>query len=384
MYLNDNYTNDNGKKDGLSCQKQHIHAIKERLSFVRKLYDESHNTRVTDYALNKYINTKTSLYCTIPTIKKMFTPEVDVENEAISINITLIIELCHFFKVDSGYILALPEENINFVRPPKYGIKQIPLEDSGYLGHFNCYRLSTSSASGDISSSTKNDTLRENDHINHSTLDIDFSDGMVNATMITHNMTEYVDGQLITKDLELSGTPILYLKSNNIHIDLTSKDGEIYTLFFDYQPFDSGIMYYREAILLSSTKGTRSLPLVSKMIITRNPIPESEYPKLRGLLSLNVNTVIISEDKLKELSSEDELVKQFCEDFKTYFPIWKRNFCIIPENIVQNNHPNSTLSKLEIQKALLSMRNHSYSMAQIIVGDSYKASVIGKEIQMQQ
>lgn len=70
MYLNDNYTNDNGKKDGLSYQKQHIHAIKERLSFVRKLYDESHNTRVTDYALNKYINTKTSLYCTIPTIKK--------------------------------------------------------------------------------------------------------------------------------------------------------------------------------------------------------------------------------------------------------------------------------------------------------------------------
>jgi len=67
-----------------SLTRNNIFTLSKNASLLLESFMTNHTTtRVTDYALNKYINTKTSLYCTIPTIKKMFTPEVDVENEAI-------------------------------------------------------------------------------------------------------------------------------------------------------------------------------------------------------------------------------------------------------------------------------------------------------------
>lgn len=152
-------------------------------------------------------------------------------------------------------------------------------------------------------------------------------------------------------------------------------------MLFDYQPFDSGPMYYREAIILLSTKGTRYLPLLSKAIITRNEIPERYHDYLSGLLALNTNTIIISKEKVDELINKDSDIATFFDDFNQYKNIWARNFYVIPENIAQNINHHTKLSQLELQKIFLKLRNNSYSKSQVIVGDAYKASVIGKEIQ---
>ena len=96
----------------------------------------------------------------------------------------------------------------------------------------------------------------------------------------------------------------LYTKTNNVLLNLESEEGEFYTLLFDYQPFDSGPMYYREAIILLSTKGTRYLPLLSKAIITRNEVPQKNNEYLLGLLSLNTNFFNATIEDLQQMAKE--------------------------------------------------------------------------------
>ena len=280
-----------------------------------------------------------------------------------------------------NYVLALPEDNTQIPDPIYFGIKAQQLEDEGYMGDFHCYRLTATSASADISFSEAKDTLQTNNHISHSTLEIKPHNNHVIAKMITQNKTTLVDGSERIRYSTLTGEPILYTKTNNILLNLQSEEGEFYTMLFDYQPFDSGPMYYREAIILLSTKGTRYLPLLSKAIITRNEIPERYHDYLSGLLALNTNTIIISKEKVDELINKDSDIATFFDDFNQYKNIWARNFYVIPENIAQNINHHTKLSQLELQKIFLKLRNNSYSKSQVIVGDAYKASVIGKEIQ---
>ena len=373
---------DKTKNDGVLYQQKHIHNIKTRLKEGQENYLKQHGRdKISIYEIHAYIQKNTNAYATHPTLSQLLTPAIKIEDEATSINITLVVELCKFFNIDIGYVLALPEDETKLPTPTSYGAKIKQIDDAGYMGSFHCYRLATSHASDTITDSTVKDTLRENTKISHSTLKIESLNGQVVAKMVNTNVTTLKNGQQKTNVIELHGAPLLQTKSNNILLNLTSAEGECYTLFYDYQPFDSGPMYYREAIFLSSTKGTRSLPLLSKMIITRNEIPDNYNPLLRGLLSLNTNTIIISQDKLNELVKTNSCVAQFISDFAKYQDIWKRDFYIIPENIAENNNPNTKMNKIELKKVFLELRSHSYSLAQIIVGDAYKASVIGKEIQ---
>ena len=360
--------------------KTHINCIKKKLSEGKANYIKKNNLdSLTDYEICKRLNSDSEFACTIPTIKKLLTPSSneDLNNEASSINITLVVKLCKLFEIDLNYVLSLPENNAKIPDPAYFGIKAQQLEDKGYMGKFHCYRLTAASASTDISFSETKDTLQTNRNISHSTLEIMPHKNHVIAKMITHHKTDSERTQCST----LTGEPILYTKTNNILLNLQSEEGDFYTMLFDYQPFDGEEMYYREAIMLLSTKGTRYLPLLSKAIITRNEIPEKYHDYLLGLLALNTNTIIISKEKVDELINEDTDIATFFEDFNQYENIWARNFYVIPENIVQNINHHTNLNQLELQKIFLKLRTNSYSKSQIIVGDAYKASVIGEEIQ---
>ena len=364
--------------------KTHINCIKKKLLEGKSNFMKKHNLdTLSDYEICKRLNSDSKFACTIPTITKRLTPSfnTDLNDEASSINITLVVKLCKLFEIDLNYVLALPEDNTQIPDPIYFGIKAQQLEDEGYMGDFHCYRLTATSASADISFSEAKDTLQTNNHISHSTLEIKPHNNHVIAKMITQNKTTLVDGSERIRYSTLTGEPILYTKTNNILLNLQSEEGEFYTMLFDYQPFDSGPMYYREAIILLSTKGTRYLPLLSKAIITRNEIPERYHDYLSGLLALNTNTIIISKEKVDELINKDSDIATFFDDFNQYKNIWARNFYVIPENIAQNINHHTKLSQLELQKIFLKLRNNSYSKSQVIVGDAYKASVIGKEIQ---
>lgn len=366
---------------GKLYKKRHTRAIKEKLLTAKRNFEETnYNGQVISfYYIENYLNDNTDLYVTFVTVKNCLTLMPSIEEEPESLNTTIVIELCKYFNVDPAYILALPNDNSTPPTPAEYGLSVKQMDDPRYFGNFNCYRLSTSMASEKISDSEKKDTLRKNDNITWSELEIGKKGNNVIATMIVHTQGIDID-EKVERVTTFTGTPILYTKTNNILINLNSNDGQFYTLFFDYQDFSSGNMYYREAIFLSAATGTSHYPIVSKMIITRDKIDESGYKYLLGLLSFNEKTIIISKDKFDSMLGDKEIAR-FNNDFKNHLKLWKRDFLIIPENIVANENPHTDMSSLELKKVLLLLRNQSYSEAQIIVGDSYKSSVIGRDLQ---
>lgn len=201
--------------------------------------------------------------------------------------------------------------------------------------------------------------------------------GNVIAEMTIMNTS---DKQKTPHATKLTGMPIHLAKSNNIFINFVSEDGRYYTVMYDYQIFYNAPMYYREAVMLTSTTGDQALPLVSKMAIFRNPVPKEYHPYLLGLLSLNVQHVIISKDKFDSLAIENAEINKFAQEFSDYLALCNREFFVIPESFIGIN-PHSTMSPNELKKIFLLLRNNSYSLAQIEVGNDAKASVVAKEIQ---
>lgn len=168
--------------------KTHINCIKKKLLEGKSNFMKKHNLdTLSDYEICKRLNSDSKFACTIPTITKLLTPSFnkDLNDEASSINITLVVKLCKLFEIDLNYVLALPEDNTKIPDPVYFGIKAQQLEDEGYMGEFHCYRLTATSASADISFTETKDTLQTNKHISHSTLEITPHNNHVIAKMIT-------------------------------------------------------------------------------------------------------------------------------------------------------------------------------------------------------
>lgn len=148
---------------------------------------------------------------------------------------------------------------------------------------------------------------------------------------------------------------------------------------FDHQVFYNAPMYYREAIIMTSATGNQELPLVSKMVIFKNEVPQEYHKYILGLLSFNVSNIIISEDKLNSMKNVPEIAR-FCTEFADHLNLHLRPYYVIPEAIIEQN-PTTTMTPKELKKVLLLLRNESYSLAQIEVGNDSKASIIAKDIQ---
>ena len=115
------------------------------------------------------------------------------------------------------------------------------------------------------------------------------------------------------------------------------------------------------------------------MVIFRNEVSEEYHKYILGLLSFNVSNIIISEDKLNSMRDVPEIAK-FCLEFADHLKLHLRPYFVIPEAIVEQN-PKTTMTPKELKKVLLLLRNESYSLAQIEVGNDSKASIIAKDIQ---
>ena len=89
--------------------------------------------------------------------------------------------------------------------------------------------------------------------------------------------------------------------------------------------------------------------------------------------------IIISEDKLNSMKNVPEIAR-FCTEFADHLNLHLRPYYVIPEAIIEQN-PTTTMTPKELKKVLLLLRNESYSLAQIEVGNDSKASIIAKDIQ---
>lgn len=356
---------------------EHIKSIKQKLREAKSKYE--HNTGaskpLTAYSLHKLLEEKELPTLAISALQNMFNPELNSK----TIDVTMVAILCKLFDVNLSYVLALPEDQAMLPEYSSYNSAFQALTDPYYLGTFTGYMLRTAYATDTNADTCKQDTLRKNDSLVKCTIEMTNKNNHTTAEMIIHNQTTHVDGKEINCDSHLTGIPVHITRTNNIFINFVSEHGKYYTVMFDHQVFYNAPMYYREAIIMTSATGNQKLPLVSKMVIFKNEVPQEYHKYILGLLSFNVSNIIISEDKLNSMKNVPEIAR-FCTEFADHLNLHLRPYYVIPEAIIEQN-PTTTMTPKELKKVLLLLRNESYSLAQIEVGNDSKASIIAKDIQ---
>lgn len=364
-------------KEQFDLQLEHTKIIKQKLLNAKEAYEEKHGlSKITPYQIQKRFESE-NYKISIPTISKILDPNSDVN----TVNPTVVVKLCKWWDIDLSYIFSLPEDNSMLTSLSHYGSSFKHLDDPYYHGDFTCYLLRIAYSSETNGYTTRGDTLRKNDTLIEANLSIKPANDKVVAKLTLHNHTRLTNGEDYNYDTEMLATPILNTKTNNVIMNFESEHGKQYLIMFDYQVFYNAPMYYREAVMLTSTSNNEALPLVQKMIILRNSVPENYHEYVLGLLSLNTTTTIVSEDKLNQMAEEYPEIEHFINNFSWFLPFYKRPFYAIPDSLLDVNHHAPEMNLLEMKKALLLLKSESYSLAQIEFGKDEKAHVISKELQ---
>lgn len=371
------------KTNELSLKKKHIMQIKNRLNAAKTDYEKLHNIQTLSFRkLHELLKNTYGEFDTpsIPTLTSIFDLTKDTKTD---VTLTYVVQLAKFFNKSLSYILALPDDSDTSLDPLEkieYGDDASSVTDPHYHGDFVCYMLRSTYAPEDIKDKRKVDTLRDNDTIIKADLSISYENDLSTAKMTIHNTRKEFNNEVQYFDSTLKGNAILINSSQNIILSLVSANNRPYTIMFDYEPFDNGLVYYREAAVLTNSGGRKKLPHFFKMIILRKEVDSKDYEYIRGLLSLNVDNVVISKKKFDELCESNEIVKNFSLEYSDYLSLQEKTFYTIPESLFELNF-DSPLSFESFKKALLILRNNSYSLAQIEIGKDNKANTIAKTLQ---
>lgn len=361
----------------------HIELIIKRLDLERQNYETRElngmklTARYVQNYLKRFYNGTDYAIPSEPTINKHINYNKYLEKALnhYAINITLVAQLCRMFNVSMSYILALPDDADVSLLPDSYGSQFTQLDDPNFMGTFSCYMLQESRGNSKASSS-KTNTLRKNDEIIECTLKINRISNRTVATLSIPYPRSMGDGYI---EVTATGQPIHCKFSNNIIINLASENGRLYTLMYGHDTFYTNTLHFRECVLLSPSPGNPGKPLLSKMILLRHPIRKHDYDFMRGLLSFNVNCVVIAKSKFEEICSDAD-IKKFKEEFQPFLDLYEQPFYVIPDSLIECNYDTS-FNQLELKKIMLKLRNHSYSMAQIEIGTENKGYAIAKELQ---
>ena len=359
---------------GENAQKPHIQLIKERLVAAKERYEKKYDRKpVTAYEINAKLNKKMEAQgknCpTIPTIAKLLDAR-EITSSSL-IDITLVAELCKWFECSLSYVLALPEDESVDLQELDYGTSFSEFEDRGYFGTLHGYMLRRVLDSEKDVKRAKNDTVRKNDSLVHCIIDLE------KGEMLLCHDPEKEDEKA---PVRLSGKPIRSNETGTVWVDFVSEQGLFYHVMFKHRKFRGEPMFYREAVVLTTEAGKDQLPMVGKMVLFRNEVRPEQFEYVRGLLALDVENVILSKDQFDQLAREDEEIGRFQKEFADYLALYERPFYVFPEQIIDINQ-RAQMSSYEMKRVILKLRNHSYSQAQILVGNDSKASTVAKEIQ---
>lgn len=180
---------------------------------------------------------------------------------------------------------------------------QIPFSDPHYMHSYHIYLYRT-----------EEDRLYEQGSLRMS---VD-SDGRTSATMTVKDSDLRPKAELTQIFREYTGTAMLSKNDRMVYLGMTDSHGALAILCFQYEPFPTGDMYYRSALLLKSAPRSY-IPQVQKVAITTKSLAKEEIPYIKGVLRNNGKQIMLTEQQLN----------QFCTTFADYS--WMSDF---KENIL--------------------------------------------------
>ena len=187
------------------------------------------------------------------------------------------------------------------------------LTDSLYEGEYNCYYFALNSIDNSIAQGKCQPQVNR---IRTGKLTIETVNGETIATFIEKNTASGNSFKFVGRALKLQSV-------NKIYIFLSEKNGKGFMwLLFNNVVLKKRNLYYKEIAMMTHTHLSESDPIFEKMIITKKNIDILKNEDiLRGILTFNMEEILISESEAKKIISTYPELKNIFDKSIPYYKI---------------------------------------------------------------
>lgn len=272
---------------------------------IKKLFTESENSAIYPHYLIPICNILgLDIYDTL-----------QYENNK-ELNITQNTVLRQIFKLDktqkesTAFFESYISDNVTF------------LTDSLYRGEYNCYYFAPNCIDNSIAQGKCQPQVNK---IRTGKLTIETVSG---ETIATFSETNTVTG----KSFKFVGRVLKLQNINKVYIFLSEISGKGFMwILFNNVILKKRNLYYKEVAMMTHTHISESAPIFEKMIITKKNIDISENEDiLRGILTFNMEEILVSEKEAKKIIST-------YPELKNIFDISVQYYKISQYDIINNN-----------------------------------------------
>ena len=353
--------------------------VKERLNNVIRRYEEG-GYRVNLSKVAEIISTKYHIDTSYTIIKSIFNSKDSISDDKIrKIPLAELAAICDILQVPMNEICKFdttPAKELapSWLIPRRTNRESLPevLTNPFYYGKYYCYYFKTKPISNAM---LGNKFAAQESDLRTATLEISEKNGFSYATL-----TETSDTLNFSKDKVLShfvceGKMYYLSKRSQAYAALMDEDGNrLVCLMFDFHNYTKDVMFYRTAAMLTTSTEQYPRPIYQKMIILRTELDlNDEYYQiiLRGMLSLESNSLIVKKSVYNRLVSENPDLEKFNSN---------ADECItFIESEILNQH--NDLSYEQKKELILLLRQNSHLNIQNIAGEDYDFADMVRHIQ---
>lgn len=282
-----------------------------------------------------------------------------------SFNLLCILALCRFFKLNVSTVFAEPDndETPEIYPEPKQTKTFIYLDNEKYFGTYYGFLKSAKS----------------HEPINRFVLQI-MKDEFGKPTAILEVTIPFKrdDGSMDNMVRKLTGTPMLAVKQNNIHIVFTDEPGNYYLFDFSYTNYRIQNLYFRKGSVQTHGRNTAHSPIMQSFVLFAHPIAPEYEALIPGMLILIDKSFHIEESDLNELLDNNPLIKRFYSTFQYLFKP-ETTYSINEKQVLAEEKPR--MSQNEIMTALQILKSQAIEPSIISFDDMDEYSEFSKDLQ---
>lgn len=359
---------------------KHLKMIRYRLMKGRENYNKVNNKKLSrKYTIEKLHNNDIDI--SEQTYDSLFDP---TSNRS-SIDISAVIYVCQLLDLNVSQVLSFPKETLvdKETEPTfnKFEDYFKVLDDPNYNGTFHFYTLRYSGTDFSFYKEYP-DTLCKTEDLIEGTLSFDIQrDSGSIATLDYIQLIPRFDNTTEAKRKNATCIPMLSTLNNNVYLRFVDNDGRTYQIVFDRQEFYSGECYFRIAGMFIESSDHEHFPIFQKMLLLRKELRPEYYDFIKGILNLNQDTIIISPDKLADLTKKDMEIQKFVNCYDEKLHSYKKELLVFNKDIILSD--DSEMSTESKESTLLKLQHYTFSQNQVYISGDKHAHKIFKKLQQE-
>lgn len=278
--------------------------VKEKLVKWRDDFEDSINAKLNYSAIAKRMQTDFGIQTSAQKVSAMF--DTRSAREVKLQELVALAQIFHFSIWDICAFPNTPASNANIwplVKPnKKHHVPYSQLNDQFFSGTYYCYYFRPKHFAERLMPVSEND-------LTEAEMTISIENGRSTVTLKEKYATESFYGEPMPP-FTLTGNIYHFPDTDTAYAFITNENGRrVMSLMFTYLKLIADIRYYMTAAMMTVSRNQVHNPVFQKMAIFRvkQDLSNEEVSNtVRGILSLNTSPIVIDEETLERITSEDE------------------------------------------------------------------------------